>query len=327
MPAWLLRRILASVLLVLALASAVFFLVRLAPGGPLGSLVQSEDLGAVDRELIRARYGLDQPLAGQYLHWLGGLARGDFGWSIAQQRPVAAILGESLGPTLLLTLSAYALHLLLAVGTALAMAARRGRPLEHVLRAVGLTFYSLPTFWLGLLLLMLAGRVLGWLPLGGMRAPDAEFLSTGARLGDLLRHLTLPVLTLALGTFMGTARYLQATLDEVLGQDYITAARARGIGERTLLYRHALRNALLPLITLGGLHLPALLGGAVAVETVFAWPGLGRVTVEALWARDYPVIMATTVVAAAAVVAGSLLADLLYHRADPRLRRPGGGPR
>ena len=327
MPAWLLRRILASVLLVLALASAVFFLVRLAPGGPLGSLVQSEDLSAVDRELIRARYGLDQPLAGQYLRWLGGAVRGDFGWSITQQRPVAAILAEAIGPTLLLTLAAYALHLLLALGTALAMAARRGRPLEHVLRAVGLTFYSVPTFWLGLLLLMLAGRVLGWLPLGGMRAPDAEFLSAGARLVDLLHHLVLPVVTLALGTFMGTARYLQATLDEVLGQDYITAARARGIGEPALLYRHALRNALLPLITLGGLHLPALLGGAVAVETVFAWPGLGRVTVEALWARDYPLIMATTVVAASAVVAGSLLADLLYHRADPRLRRPGSGPR
>ncbi len=327
MPAWLLRRTLASLLLVVALASAVFFVVRLAPGDPLGPLLQSEDLGAAGRELVRVRHGLDQPLTVQYLHWLQGLVRGDFGWSIVQQRPVAAILRDALGPTLLLTVVAYALHLLLAVGTALAMAARRGRPLEHLLRAVGLAFYSLPTFWLGLLLLMLAGRTLGWLPLGGMRAPDAEFLPAGARLIDLLRHLALPVATLALGTFMGTARYLQATLDEVLSQDYITAARARGIGESTLLRRHALRNALLPLITLGGLHLPALLGGAVAVETVFAWPGLGRVTVEALWARDYPVIMATTLVAAAAVVAGSLLADLLYHRADPRLHRPGSGPR
>lgn len=323
MPTWLLRRILSSLLLVLVLASAVFFAVHLAPGEPRGIQELSEHLTDADRDLIRARYGLDRPLAARYLQWLGGLPRGDFGWSLAQQRPVGRMLGEALGPTLLLTLAAYALHLLLAVATALAMAARRGRAAEHLLRGVGLAFYSVPTFWLGLLLMLLAGRLLGWLPLGGMAAPDAAFLPPGARLLDLLRHLVLPVLTLALGTFMGTARYLQASLDEVLAQDYITAARARGLGEGAILRRHALRNALLPVITLGGLQLPALLGGAVAVETVFAWPGMGRLTVEALWARDYPVIMATTVVAAAAVVAGSLLADLLYHRADPRVRRPG----
>jgi len=324
MPAWLLRRIAAALLLVLVLATAVFFVVRLAPGDPLASLTQSEHLTDADRALIRARYGLDRPVTSQYLHWLAGLVRGDFGWSYAQERPVATMLGEALGPTLLLTVTAYALHLLLALGTALAMAARRGRWPEHVLRGVGLVFWSLPTFWLGLLLLMLAGRGLGWFPLGGMTAPDAAFLSAGARLADLARHAALPVATLALGTFMGTARQLQASLDEILGQDYITAARARGLAEGAILRRHALRNALLPVITLGGLHLPALLGGAVAVETVFAWPGMGRLTVEALWARDYPVIMATVVIAAAAVVTGSLLADVLYHRADPRVRQPGG---
>lgn len=324
MPAWLLRRILSCLLLVLVLASVVFFAVHLAPGEPRGVQALSEHLTDADRELIRARYGLDRPLLVRYGQWLGGLPRGDFGWSLAQQRPVGRMLGEALGPTLLLTVAAYALHLLLAVGTALAMAARRGGAVEHLLRGAGLALYSVPTFWLGLLLLLGAGRGLGWLPLGGMHAPDAAFLPPGARLLDLLRHLVLPVLTLALGTFMGTARYLQASLDEVLGQDYITAARARGLGEGTILRRHALRNALLPVITLGGLQLPALLGGAVAVETVFSWPGMGRLTVEALWARDYPVIMATTVLAATAVVTGSLLADLLYHRADPRVRRPEG---
>ena len=324
MSAWLLRRLLSSLLLVLAVATAVFFVVRLAPGDPLAVRTLGEDVSAADRELIRGRLGLDDPLPVQYLRWLGGAARGDFGTSMVQQRPVAAVLGEALGPTLLLTAAGYALHLLLAVATALAMAARRGRWAERVLRLGGLTLWSVPTFWLGLLLIMVVGRGLGWLPLGGMRAPDADYLPAGARLADLLRHLTLPALTLALGTFMGTARYLQAALDEALGQDYVTAARARGVPEDDILRRHALRNALLPLITLVGLHLPALLGGAVAVETVFAWPGMGRLAVEALWARDYPVIMAASVAAAAAVVAGSLLADLLYHRADPRVRRPEG---
>jgi peptide/nickel transport system permease protein len=158
-----------------------------------------------------------------------------------------------------------------------------------------------------------------------MQAADAAFLPAGARLADLLHHLVLPVLTLALGSFMGTARHLRASLAEVMAQDHILAARARGLPERTVLIRHGLRNALLPVITLAGLSLPFLLGGAVVVEIVFGWPGMGRVTLEAIWARDYPVIMATTTVAAVTVVAGSLLADVLYRWADPRVRLGVGG--
>ena len=167
---------------------------------------------------------------------------------------------------------------------------------------------------------MLFSRKLGWFPAGGMHAPDADFLGWWARQSDLARHLALPVATLAFGTFMGTARYLRASLREIMGQDYILAARARGLSERRVVLRHALRNALLPVITLVGLNLPFLLGGAVVVEVVFGWPGMGRVAIEAIWARDYPVIMATTLVSAVTVVAGSLLADVLYRWADPRVR-------
>jgi peptide/nickel transport system permease protein len=188
---------------------------------------------------------------------------------------------------------------------------------------VGLTLYSLPSFWLGLMLIMLLSGKLGWFPSGGMHATDARFLGWWARQGDLLHHLALPVITLAAGTFMGTARYLRTSLADALGQDYILAARARGLSERRILLKHALRNALLPVITLVGLSLPFLLGGAVVVEVVFGWPGMGRVAIEAIWARDYPVIMATTLVSAVTVVTGSLLADILYRRVDPRLRRPG----
>lgn len=324
MTPWLLRRLATSVILVFVLTSVVFFVVRLAPGDPLHRVV-NETLQASDRELLRERLGLDGSLGSQYLDWLAGLLRGDLGISLRQQRPVTAIIGEAVGPTLLLTVSAYLLHMVLALLAGTAMAARRGRPLDHLLQGFGLVLYSLPGFWLGLMLIMfLAGR-LGWFPVGGMHAPDAAFMPGPARLADLLHHLVLPVATLALGSFMGMARHLRASLDEALAQDYVVAARARGLAERTILWRHALPNALLPLVTLVGLHLPFLLGGAVVVEVVFGWPGMGRVTVEALWARDYPVIVATTLLSAVTVVAGSLVADVLYRRVDPRVRPGTGG--
>ncbi len=289
---WLSRRVAASLLLILLVLSAVFWTVRLAPGDPLDQVMQE---GLTD-------------------------ATGDWGLSLRQQRPVSRIIGEALPATLLLTVTAYALHLLLAVGAALVMATRRGRAADHLLQSVGLAFYSLPGFWLGLMLILLFSRLLGWLPTGGLQSLDAAFLSPAARAGDLARHLALPAATLALGSFMGTARYVRAALDETLQQDHILTARARGVPERRILLNHALRGALLPLLTLFGLHLPFLLGGAVVVETVFAWPGLGRVAVDAIWARDYPVIMATTALSAVLVVTGSLLADAMYQAADPRVR-------
>ena len=322
MISWLARRVAVSALLIFVLLSAVFFIVRLAPGDPLDQVVE-EDLGPDNRELIRRQLGLDKSLFHQYLHWLAASSRGDFGTSLSQQRSVGGIIGEALPATLLLTVTAYVLHLLLALAAAMVMAVRSGRALDHWIQGVGLTLYSLPAFWLGLMLIMLLSRKLGWFPAGGMHAPDARYLDWWAWLADLLRHLVLPVATLALGSFMGTARYLRTSLAEVLVQDYILAARARGLSERRILFRHALRNALLPVITLLGLSLPFLLGGAVVVEVVFGWPGMGRVAIEAIWARDYPVIMATVLVSAVTVVAGSLLADILYQWADPRVRHAG----
>jgi len=322
MSAWLARRLAVSLLLVFVLTSAVFFLVRLAPGDPLHQVVD-ETLSAADRDLMRTRLGLDRPLVAQYLAWLGGIARGDLGTSVRQHRPVADILGEAVGPTLLLTGTAYLLHLVLAFVVAVTTAARRGTIWDHGLQTAGLVLYSLPGFWFGLMLILLFSSKLGWFPVGGMHAPDAAFLGAGGRAADVLHHLVLPALTLGLGSFMGTARFLRVRLDEVLAEEHIQSARARGVPERSLLWRHALREAVLPVITLVGLHLPFLIGGAVVVEVVFGWPGMGRVTVEALWARDYPVIVATTWLGACAVVLGSLLADVAYRWADPRLRHPG----
>jgi len=318
---WFIRRLAQSLLLVFVLVTAVFFVVRLAPGDPLDQIIELE-LGDGDRDLIRERLGLEGSLTRQYFHWLGAGLRGDLGVSLRQQRPVAEIVGEAVGSTLVLTGSAYLLQLIFAVGAALTMITYRGRAPDHLVQGVGLAFYSVPGFWLGLMFILLFSRHLGWFPTGGWESPDAAFLTGGARVLDRLHHLVLPVLTLAIGSFMGTARYLRATLDEVLAQDYILAARARGIAETRILLVHGLRNALLPMITLLGLSIPSLLGGALVVEVVFGWPGMGRVTIEAIWARDYPVIMATTLVAGMAVVAGSTLADLLYRWADPRVRLP-----
>ncbi len=318
---WFMRRLAQSLLLVFVLVTAVFFVVRLAPGDPLDQVIELE-LGDGDREFIRQRLGLEGSLAQQYFHWLGAGLQGDLGVSLRQQRPVRDIVGEAVSSTLLLTLSAYILHLVLAVIATLTMITYRGRVADHLVQGVGLAFYSVPGFWLGLMFILLFSRQLGWFPTGGWESPDAAFMTGSARVLDRLHHLALPVLTLAMGSFMGTARYLRATLDEVLAQDYILAARARGVAEIRILMVHALRNALLPMITLLGLSMPFLLGGALVVEVVFGWPGMGRVTIEAIWARDYPVIMATTLIAGVAVVAGSTLADLLYRWADPRVRLP-----
>jgi peptide/nickel transport system permease protein len=322
---YLLRRLLHSALLIVGLVTAVFFLVHLAPGDP-AELVGEQDLGAAGREHVRARLGLEDPLWKQYLAWAGGLARGDLGESLRQQRPVAAILAEAVPATLLLTISALVVELLagLVVGILAAW-----RPRRRAVRALGtgaLVLYSLPSFWLALVAIMVFARGLGWLPASGMHAPDAPFLPWPDRLLDQLRHLVLPVLVLGLGNFAVTARFVRTAAAEVLASDWVLAARARGIAERRILWRHTVRGVALPVLTLVGLSLPGLFGGAVAVEEVFGWPGMGRVAVQALLARDYPVIMAVTIIASALVVLGSLLADLACRWVDPRLRLDADGP-
>ena len=318
MPRYVLQRLLSSFLLILGLLTVVFFVVRLIPGDP-AQLVAEQQLTEYGRELIRQRLGLEGSLWQQYTSWLGSALRGDFGESLRQQRPVADILLEAIPNTLLLTVTALLVELAAGLLTGVVAARHPGRRRSRLLNTSGLVLYSLPSFWLGLVAIMVFARNLGWLPAGGMHAPDAAWLPPGARLLDLLHHLILPALVLGLGNFAVSARYVRASLDQILTSDWILALRARGLSEGVVL-RHALRGALLPVLTLLGLSLPGLLGGAVAVEEVFAWPGLGRVAVQALLARDYPVIMAVTAVVAILVALGSLLADLACHRADPRLR-------
>ncbi|MEZ4388672.1 MAG: ABC transporter permease [Candidatus Krumholzibacteriia bacterium] len=325
MPRYILQRLLHAALLVVGLLTVVFFLVHLMPGDPVG-LIDEQHLGAGGRDLVRERLGLDRPLLEQYGHWLAGALRGDFGVSLRQQRPVVGIIAEALPNTLLLTLSAFLLELSIGVGIGVTVARHPGRLRSRSLATGGLVLYSLPSFWLGLVAIMVFARDLGWLPAGGMHAPDAAWLPFGARGLDLLRHLLLPMLVLGLGNVAVSARFTRSSLGRILADDWVLAARARGVPEGRLVWRHALRVASLPVITWVGFSLPRLVGGAVAVEEVFAWPGLGRVAVQALLARDYPVIVAVTAVVAVVVALGGLLADLLARWADPRLRLDGDRP-
>jgi len=322
-PRYLLRRLCQSALMILGVLTVVFFLVRLVPGDP-ADLIAEQHLGAEGRDLVRQRYGLDRPLGEQYARWLGGALRGDFGTSLRQQRPVAAVVAEAIPNTLLLTVTALVVELAAGIVVGTLVAGQPRRRWTRLLNTAGLVLYSLPSFWLGLVAIMVFARDLGWLPTGGMRSPDAAWLPAGARLGDLARHLVLPVLVLGLGNFAVTARHVRTSVARVLASDWILAARARGVAERRVVWGHALRGALLPVFTLLGLSLPGLLGGAVAVEEVFAWPGLGRVAVQSLLARDYPVIMAATALVATMVALGSILADLGCRWADPRLRFDAG---
>jgi len=318
--AWLLRRLAAALAIVFAVVTLCFVVIHLAPGTPfLPGQDRPIDPAVVQR--LRARFGLDQPLPVQYARYLGALARGDLGESFSQRRPVADAIAGALPNTLLLTGSALAIDFLLGVAIGVVQAARARRRLDVALTNATLFFYSLPTFWLGLLLLLVFGQWLHWLPVGGVTDLALhDSMPLGFRLLDRLRHLALPALTLGLVGAAGTARYQRAALLEALGEDYARTARAKGLAEPRVLVDHALRNALLPIVTLLGLALPFLLTGAVVVETVFTWPGLGKLAADAIAGRDYPLVIATTMISSVLVVLGSLLADLLATAADPRVR-------
>lgn len=314
-----LRRLLLLVPMVWLVATVTFIVVAAAPGSYADAIVHP-GLGAEQRQQLNARFGLDRPLHEQYLRWLGGVVTGDLGTSFITKEPVVRLLARTLPPTLLLGSAALALDFLLGIGIAVAAARRPRSWFDRVSSILTLLVAGLPSFWVAGLAVLVFALLLGWFPASHMASVNADVLGPAARLGDLLYHLVLPAVTLGLVGAAGTARYLRATMLEVRGDRYILAARARGISERRILWIHTLRPALLPVVTLLGLSLPFLVSGSVVIETVFSWPGVGLTLIQAAHARDIPVIMAITVLGAAAVLLGSLAADLLYAVVDPRAR-------
>lgn len=324
MLAFITRRLLLAVPLILGVVTVTFFVAHLAPGDPVDLYIQPQ--GQVDagvRERVRQERGLDQPLHVQYVRWLAASVRGDFGESFLLRRPVRDLVAETLPYTLLLILAALLVDAVLGIGLGIISAVKRGTRLDRAVTFGSLVLYAMPGFWLALMLVLVFSVHLGWFPTSHATSLDYESLSVLGKLGDRLWHLVLPVAVLGLGGAAATARYLRGRLLDVLGEEYITAARARGFRGWTIVRRHALKNALIPVITIYGMSLPFMLGGATIVETIFAWPGMGRLTVDAVLGRDYPVILATTLVAAVLTVLGSLLADVGYAAADPRVRYDG----
>ncbi len=312
-------RIAQSMLLLLLVSVATFALLRLTPGDP-GALLYGANASPQDLARLRERWGLDAPMPLQYLRWLGNAATGDLGRSYADGRPVAEVIAERVPATLLLATTALILALLLGVGAGILAATRRYSWVDRSVTLLATALYSTPAFWLGLLLILLFSLQLSWLPSGGIRSAVGD-----GRPADLLRHLLLPAFSLAMRDAGRFARVSRASMLEVLQEGYVTAAAAKGLGAATLATRHVFRNALLPLLTLLGMSVPGLLGGAVVIETVFSWPGMGRLAIESALQRNYPVIMGEVLIVATLALLGSLLADLAYTVADPRLRRATRG--
>jgi peptide/nickel transport system permease protein len=309
------RRVVQAIPLLLLISVLVFALIHAAPGGPLAIYLENPNVRPADIERLRRSLGLDQPLPVQYLAWLKGFVVGDWGFSFTDGRPVAARLAERLPATLELIGASLVIALLAALPLGVIAAVRKHARFERLVSMATIAGISLPAFWFGLVLQLVFAVWLGWLPSSGR----SSILSSG--IGDRLAHLALPATVLAILHAAAWTRYLRSAMGTVFAQQFILAARGRGIPERIVRYRHALRNALLPFMTVVLLDAAIMVSGAVVTESVFAWPGLGGLFTEALARRDYTVLMAFLMISSIAVIVLNLVADLSYRVLDPRIRR------
>jgi peptide/nickel transport system permease protein len=326
MTSYLLRRLLYAVLTFFGITVATFVLIHSVPGDPVTFYIGragAMNLPPSAIAALRAQYHLDDPLPQQYLHWLRSAATFDFGASVVDRRPVRERVVEKLPNTLLLNGIAFLLAAAIGLPAGMWSATRSGRRSERITAVGFFLLYSLPSFWVALMLMHVFAVRLELLPLLGMTSDNYLDLGPGARLGDRLLHMVLPVITLGYTQVAIFARFSKSALSEVIHQDFITTARAKGAGPAAVLWTHALRNALVPLITLLGLTIPYLLSGSVIVEQIFQWDGVGLLYYDSIMSRDYPTVMALTVVTAVVTLLANLLADLLYAIADPRVRLGG----
>ena len=306
-------------LVVLAASTIAFLLLHLAPGDPFTTLGQGGDVSADVLARQRQQFLLDQPLHVQYLRWMTNMAKGELGWSFLRQEPVAEAIADALPNTLLLMGLAYASSIFFGVRLGGWLASREGSRVDKAGSTIALVIYSIPQFWLGLVLMLIFAGKMGLLPATGMISPEYDYLpSLVAKMIDRFKHLVLPWFAL---TLVGTAmysRFQRAAMQETLGEPFLQTGRAKGLPEKIVQYQ-ALRASLRPVITLSGLLFPALLGGAVLVESVFSWPGMGSLVVDAVFRRDYMLVSATVTIVSAMTVIGNLLADVIGALADPRV--------
>jgi peptide/nickel transport system permease protein len=315
MTRFLARRALHMIPVLLGVSIVAFLILRLAPGDPV-QLMLPGDARQSEIDALRRDLGLDQPLAMQYLLWLGGVLQGDLGTSLFTKQPVIAEILGRFPNTLILTAAAIGLAVALGVPLGVLAASHRGTAVDSASMVASVVGWSMPNFWIGLLLVILFSVWLRWLPTGGMY----DIMAMDRSPGDLLRHLVLPAVTLAVSHVAYVARFTRSSMLEALGQDYIRTARAKGLSEYVVVMRHALRNSLIPIISVLGVSIGHLLGGAVIVEAVFSWPGLGSLMVQAISNRDFPVVQGAMLFAAVVFIFVNLVADMLYAVVDPRIR-------
>ena len=322
MFSYLVKRVLFMIPLLLGITIICFFVMRLAPGSPTDLQTQMNPKASAEmRQRLMSLYELDKPVYVQYASWLTKLARGDLGTSFSSDhRPVADKILERLPITIAINLLSLIISIAVAVPIGVLSAVHQDSLFDKVMSVIVFIGFAAPTFWLALLLMIFFGIHLGWLPISGLRSLNYEYLSAWEQLVDLAAHLVLPVFISAFGGLAGLSRYMRANMLEVIRQDYILTARAKGLSERQVIYKHALRNALLPAITILGLSIPGLIGGSVIFETIFAIPGMGQLFYMSVMARDYPTVMGILLIGAVLTLVGNLIADVSYAAADPRIR-------
>jgi peptide/nickel transport system permease protein len=322
MSTYLIKRVLFMIPLLLGITVICFFVMRLAPGSPTDLQTQMNPKASAEmKERLMSMYELDKPIHVQYWSWLKKLGRGDLGTSFSSDhRPVSDKILERLPITILINFLSLLIIIAVAVPIGVLSAVHQDSLFDKVTAVFVFIGFAVPTFWLALLLMIFFGISLGWLPISGLRSLNYEYLSAWGQLVDLAKHLILPVFISAFGGLAGLSRYMRANMLEVIRQDYILTARAKGLSERQVIYKHALRNALLPAITILGLSVPGLIGGSVIFETIFAIPGMGQLFYMSVMARDYPTVMGILLIGAILTLVGNLIADVSYALADPRIR-------
>jgi peptide/nickel transport system permease protein len=316
---YIIRRLLGALLLLFGVATLVFIILHTLPGDPTAVFL-SPRISPQIIERIKSEFGLDQPLAIQYWNWLKGLLHGRLGFSFTYQKDVAEVVFEAFKNTAWLAIAALLIEATLGILAGLLAVRYENSWIDKTISYAALSFYTVPVFWVATILLLLFSYFTGILPSSQMHSIGAEQLSSLEYALDFLKHMILPALTLGIAGAAGLSRFVRSQLSSVVREQYITVSRSHGLSESKILVHYALPNALLPVITLIGMELGGLMSGALITETMFAWPGLGRLTVSAIFARDYSLVIGCTLIAGGAVIVGNLLADVFYSLADPRVR-------
>lgn len=322
MTRYILSRLVQAALLLVGVSIVAFTIMLLAPGGPTDFMIESSNLSGDDLAAIRTAYGLDKPIPVQYLNWASRIFRGDFGTSFHTGRPVLEMIMERLPATLVLNLIAMVIIYLVAIPVGIISAVKQYSIFDYAVTLITFLGQAMPAFWLALLLMYYVGLRIEGLPLSGMATYGIEYGQVGFSvwLSDRLRHMILPLSVVVLTGLAALTRFMRASMLDVIHQDYIRTARAKGLSEGRVIRKHAFRNALLPIITLFGITFSALLSGSVVIERIFSWPGVGQLAVDSILKRDYQVVMAFNLLGAFMVILGSFISDMLYLVADPRIK-------